>query len=65
MAEKGISFRLTEAAKEFLTDKGFDPAFGARPLKRALKSCLETPLAYEILANKIKEGDVVKVYVSD
>ena len=49
LAEKGISFHLTEAAKEFLTDKGFDPSFGARPLKRALQRHLEDPLAEEIL----------------
>ncbi len=49
LAEKGISFTLTDAAKEFLTDKGFDPAFGARPLKRALQRHLEDPLAEEIL----------------
>lgn len=49
LAEKGISFKLTEEAKEFLTDKGFDPAFGARPLKRALQKHLEDPLAEEIL----------------
>jgi ATP-dependent Clp protease ATP-binding subunit ClpC len=49
LAEKGISFRLTEDAKEFLTDKGYDPAYGARPLKRALQRFLEDPLAEEIL----------------
>ncbi len=49
LAEKGISFKLTDEAKEFLTDKGFDPAFGARPLKRSLQRYLEDPLAEEIL----------------
>ena len=49
MADKGISFQLTERARDFLTDKGFDPAFGARPLKRALQKYLEDPLAEEIL----------------
>jgi ATP-dependent Clp protease ATP-binding subunit ClpC len=49
MAEKGISFRLTERARDFLTDKGYDPAFGARPLKRALQRYLEDPLSEEIL----------------
>jgi ATP-dependent Clp protease ATP-binding subunit ClpC len=49
LADKGISFHLTEAAKELLTEKGFDPAFGARPLKRALQRHLEDPLAEEIL----------------
>ncbi|UCE24728.1 MAG: ATP-dependent Clp protease ATP-binding subunit [Candidatus Zixiibacteriota bacterium] len=49
MAEKGISFKLTEEAKDFLTEKGFEPAYGARPLKRALQKYLEDPLAEEIL----------------
>jgi ATP-dependent Clp protease ATP-binding subunit ClpC len=49
LAEKGISFTLTDAAKEFLTDKGYDPTYGARPLKRALQRHLEDPLAEEIL----------------
>lgn len=49
LAEKGISFKLTDAAKIFLTDKGFEPEYGARPLKRALQRYLEDPLAEEIL----------------
>ena len=49
LAEKGISFNLTAGAKEFLADKGFDPTYGARPLKRALQKYLEDPLAEEIL----------------
>jgi len=49
LAEKGISFNLTDEAKEFLVDKGYDPAYGARPLKRALQRYLEDPLAEEIL----------------
>ena len=49
MAEKGISFRLTQEACTFLADKGYDPAFGARPLKRALQKYLEDPMAEEIL----------------
>ncbi len=49
MAEKGISFTLTDEAKEFLTNKGYEPAYGARPLKRALQKYLEDPLAEEIL----------------
>jgi len=49
LAEKGISFKLTGEAKEFLTDKGYEPAYGARPLKRALQKYLEDPLAEEIL----------------
>jgi ATP-dependent Clp protease ATP-binding subunit ClpC len=49
LADKGISFDLTLEAKEFLADKGFNPTFGARPLKRAIQKFLEDPLAEEIL----------------
>jgi ATP-dependent Clp protease ATP-binding subunit ClpC len=49
LADKGISFHLTDEARAFLTDKGYDPAYGARPLKRALQRYLEDPLAEEIL----------------
>jgi len=49
LAEKGISFKLTQEAKEFLVNKGFEPQYGARPLKRALRKYLEDPLSEEIL----------------
>ncbi len=49
LAEKGISFNLTEDAKEFLANKGYEPEYGARPLKRALRKYLEDPLSEEIL----------------
>ena len=49
LAERGISFTLTDEAKEFLTDKGFEPEYGARPLARALRKYLDDPLSEEIL----------------
>ncbi|UCC43781.1 MAG: ATP-dependent Clp protease ATP-binding subunit [Candidatus Zixiibacteriota bacterium] len=49
LAEKGISFSLSAEARDFLADKGYDPAYGARPLKRAMQTYLEDPLAEEIL----------------
>jgi ATP-dependent Clp protease ATP-binding subunit ClpC len=49
LADKGISFTLTSAAKEFLADRGYDPNYGARPLNRAIQRYLEDPLAEEIL----------------
>jgi ATP-dependent Clp protease ATP-binding subunit ClpC len=49
LADKGISFELTSKAKEFLAEKGYNPTFGARPLKRAIQKHLEDPLAEEIL----------------
>ncbi len=61
LAEKEIKIELNPSAITFIAETGYDPTYGARPLKRALKNYLETPLAYEIMAGKIKEGDVVKV----
>ena len=63
LAEKELKLQLEPAAIAFIAETGYDPAYGARPLKRALKNHLETPLAYEIMENKIKEGDVIKVGV--
>jgi len=60
----GISIELTKQAKEFLADKGYDPAFGARPLRRALQRYLEDPVAEEILKGKYPEGSTIKVRVS-
>ncbi len=57
LAEKGISFQLTKAAKAFLAEKGYDPQYGARPLKRALQKYLEDPLAEEILRGQFA-GDL-------
>ncbi len=55
----GFSLELTEEAKSFLAEKGYDQQFGARPLHRALQKYLEDPLAEEILNMSIKEGDVL------
>jgi len=55
----GFSLELTESAKTFLADKGYDVAFGARPLHRAIQKYLEDPLAEEILNLNVKAGDVL------
>jgi ATP-dependent Clp protease ATP-binding subunit ClpB len=57
LAERKISLTLTEAARELLADRGYDPAFGARPLKRTIQADLENPMAKAIIAGKFKEGD--------
>jgi len=57
LAEKGISFNLTTEAKEFLVEKGYDPDYGARPLKRSLQKYLEDPLSEEILRGQFA-GDL-------
>ncbi len=59
LATLGFSLELTEAAKAFLADKGYDSQFGARPLHRAIQKYLEDPLAEEILNLSVKAGDVL------
>jgi ATP-dependent Clp protease ATP-binding subunit ClpC len=59
LAILGFSLELTEEAKSFIADKGYDQQFGARPLHRAIQKYLEDPLAEEILNMSIKEGDVL------
>jgi len=57
----GFKIKMTEEAKDFIADKGFDANFGARPLKRAIQKYLEDPLVEEIIKSKLGEGDVVDV----
>ncbi len=61
LAEKGYQLEVTEAAREYLAEVGYDPQFGARPLKRAIQRELQDPLAIKILAGEFKEGDVIRV----
>jgi ATP-dependent Clp protease ATP-binding subunit ClpC len=61
MSTMEIKIQLAKQAREFLVDKGFDPAFGARPLKRALQKYIEDPIAEEILRNKFGQGSNIKV----
>jgi ATP-dependent Clp protease ATP-binding subunit ClpB len=61
LAGRGISLGLTPAAKEHLAEAGWDPAYGARPLKRALQRLVENPLAMELLQGRFGEGDTVLV----
>jgi ATP-dependent Clp protease ATP-binding subunit ClpB len=59
LADRKITLNLTPAAKTFLAEQGYDPMFGARPLKRTIQGDLENPLAKLVIAGKIKEGDTV------
>ncbi|HEX9501828.1 MAG TPA: AAA family ATPase, partial [Thermoanaerobaculia bacterium] len=61
IAERGINIDISEAAKEHLAREGYDPAFGARPLKRALQREIIDPLAMRLLEGKFKPGDTVFV----
>ncbi|MGI6605142.1 MAG: ATP-dependent Clp protease ATP-binding subunit [bacterium] len=65
LAEHGLRLEVTAAAKEVLSKEGFDPAFGARPLRRAIQRLLENPLSEEMLAGRFRAGDVVVVDVED
>ncbi|MDQ3889758.1 MAG: AAA family ATPase [Actinomycetota bacterium] len=65
LAERGIEIELTEAAKEHLAEAGWDPQYGARPLKRALQRLVENPLALRLLESEIREGDRVRVDARD
>jgi len=61
IAEKNVDIRLTESAKEYFADIGFDPIYGARPLKRALQREILNPLAMKMLDRTFGEGDTVIV----
>ncbi len=61
LLERRIGLKMTEKAKEFLAKEGFDPAYGARPLKRVIQKEIQDRLAIRILEGKFKEGDTVTV----
>ncbi|OQX18041.1 MAG: ATP-dependent chaperone ClpB [Desulfobulbaceae bacterium A2] len=61
LAERKLTLTLTTAAKEFLVETGYEPSYGARPLKRAIQRHIEDPLALEILEGKFSDGDRIQV----
>ncbi|HUH96792.1 MAG TPA: AAA family ATPase, partial [Anaerolineales bacterium] len=61
LADRGYRLEVSEAAREYLAEVGYDPDFGARPLKRAIQRELQDPLALKILAGDFREGDVIRV----
>jgi ATP-dependent Clp protease ATP-binding subunit ClpC len=61
LVEKGMKLELDSAAKDFLIDKGYNPDFGARPLRRALGQFIEDPLAENLLMGEFKSGDEIHV----
>ena len=65
LADRRIELEVTDAAKELVADEGWDPVYGARPLKRAIQRLLENPLARELLEGRFSEGDTVFVDVRD
>nr|MCR5538386.1 AAA family ATPase [Lachnospiraceae bacterium] len=65
LAEKEIAIELTDEAKQFVIDGGYDPVYGARPLKRFLQKYVETLAAKIILSDEVHEGDVIRIGCED
>ena len=59
LSERGFGLDVDESARKFLADAGYDPVYGARPLKRAIQRHLENPLSKEILAGRFASGDTI------
>ena len=65
LEDSKITLKLTDKAEEFIANTGFDPVYGARPLKRAIQRYIQDPLAVKILEGAVKEGDQVTIDVED
>lgn len=65
LSEQGIDFELTEEAKDKITDIGYDPEYGARPLRRALQKEVEDRLSEELLKGSIVKGQKAVIYIKD
>jgi ATP-dependent Clp protease ATP-binding subunit ClpA len=61
MADRNIHLRLSDAARAYLAERGYDPTYGARPLKRLIQREVENPLAMRVLAAEVREGETVQV----
>ena len=65
LKDKQLTLTISDEAKQFIVDASYDPNFGARPLKRYIQRNLETLIAQEILADKVRQGDTIKIGVAD
>ena len=65
LAERGLRLELTDEARAALAEAGWDPTYGARPLKRAIQRLLENPLALRLLEGEFGEGDTIRVDAKD
>ena len=65
LREHNVTVELTESARAWLAKEGYDPAFGARPLRRAIQKYVESPLSVELLSGKFKESATVQVDVNE
>ena len=62
LAERGVTVRLTDEAKAYVVENGYDPVYGARPLKRFIQRAVETPVARTLIAEDVPEGTTLEVY---
>ena len=65
LAENGFSFEVSDAAKDLLCEEGYDPAYGARPLKRVIQQRLQNQLANELLSGRLPPGSKIRVDAQD
>lgn len=65
LEEQGLFVAMTEDVRARLAEIGFDPLFGARPLRRALQRYIESPLSVQLLKGEFKRGDLVEVYLNE
>ena len=63
LSEHGLNVELTDAARDWLAEEGYDPDFGARPLRRALQKHVESPLSVSVLSGEFSDGDTILVDV--
>ena len=61
LADRKLSLEVTPEAKHLLAEEGYDPAFGARPLKRAIQRMIQNPLALRLLEGEFRDGDTIVV----
>jgi len=65
MREQGVDVELTEAARDWLAEKGYDPSFGARPLRRTLQRLVESPLSKKLIRRELKGGDQLRIDIEN
>ena len=65
LSDRDLTIKLSDEARQFIADNGYDPVYGARPLKRYLQKTVETLSAKLILAGNVNEGDTIKIDVNN
>jgi len=65
LSERGIKIEVNEEAKAWLAQRGYDPIYGARPLRRAIQRYMENPISTKILQGELKEGDTIAISLEE